>query len=110
MTLLGVRLRAPGLADLPITVLILVVGIALSSLAGSLAIASGFAGAAIAVACGVNAREHGLRGLLIVMVISVALVALVAAFALLVHQGNVVCKGPDTGMAACGVDMRKWFE
>ena len=96
MTLLGVRLRAPGLADLPITVLILVVGIALSSLAGSLAIASGFAGAAIAVACGVNAREHGLRGLLIVMVISVALVAIVAAFALLVHQGNVVCKGSDT--------------
>ena len=78
MTLFGVRLRAPGLADLPITVLILVVGIAVSSFAGSSAIAFGFAGAAIATACGVNAREHGLRGLLVVLVINIALVALAA--------------------------------
>lgn len=76
MTIFGVRLRTPGSADLPMAILILVVGIAVGSFAGSSAIVLGFAGAAIAMACGVNARDHRFRGLLVVLVINIALVAL----------------------------------
>lgn len=84
MKLFGVQLHTPGLADLPLAVIILVSAVACSGLAMRFlgwdiaqvsSILFGSAAAAIATACGVDVRSHGLRGLLVVVVIMVALVA-----------------------------------
>jgi len=85
MTLFGVPLRTPGVADLPLAILTLICGIAVGSLTGSNAILFGFAGGALATACGVSAREHGFRGLLAVLVISIALVAVTAGLYQLIN-------------------------
>lgn len=84
MKIFGVQLHTPGLADLPMAVIILVAAVVCSGLAMRFlgwdiaqvsAILFGSAAAAIATACGVDVRSHGLRGVLVVLVIMVALVA-----------------------------------
>ena len=83
MKIFGVQLHTPGLADLPMAVIILLfavvcVGLGLSFLDWDIAQVSailfGSTAAAIATACGVDVRSHGLRGVLVVMVIMVTLV------------------------------------
>ncbi|MBU4630930.1 hypothetical protein HRJ41_25995 (plasmid) [Pseudomonas sp. BF61] len=84
MKIFGVQLHTPGLADLPMAVIILLTAVVCSGLAMRFlgwdiaqvsAILFGSTAAAIATACGVNVRSHGLRGVLVVLVIMVALVA-----------------------------------
>lgn len=84
MKIFGVQLRTPGPADLPMAVIILLSAVVCSGLAMHFwgwnipqvsAILFGSTAAAIATACGVDVRSHGLRGVLVVLVIMVALVA-----------------------------------
>ncbi|WP_411566768.1 hypothetical protein ACLIN3_27485 (plasmid) [Pseudomonas orientalis] len=84
MKIFGVQLHTPGFADLPITVIILLSAVVCSGIAMRFlgwdiaqvsAILFGSTAAAIATACGVDVRSHGLRGVLVVLVIMVALVA-----------------------------------
>ena len=84
MRVFGVHLRKPGLAELPMVGTILLSAVLCSGLAMRFwgwdiaqisAILFGSTAAAIATACGVNAQSHGLRGVLVVLVIMVALVA-----------------------------------
>lgn len=84
MKIFGVQLHTPGLADLPMAVIILLSAVVCSGLAMRFlgwdiaqvsTILFGSTAAAIATACGVDVRSHGLRGVLVVLVIMVALVA-----------------------------------
>lgn len=84
MKILGIQLRQPSLSDLPMAALILGLAAALVALCmlvfgwgigQASTIIYGFTAAAIGAACGVDVREHGFRGLLIVVLIIVALVA-----------------------------------
>ncbi|APQ06972.1 hypothetical protein [Pseudomonas syringae] len=84
MKVFGVQLHTPGLVDLPMaitTIFFAVVcsGLAMRFLGWDIAQVSGIlfgsTAAATATACGVDVRSHGLRGLLVVLVIMVALVA-----------------------------------
>lgn len=88
MKIFKVPLHFPRRADLPLFVILLIVGAACSGVAIHLfdwslpqasAILFGCAGAAIATACGVDLVTHGLRGILIVVMIEIALVAAAAA-------------------------------
>jgi len=92
MQIFGVQLRQPGLSDLPLVVFILAFAAALFGfsmlvlgwdIGRSSAIIYGFTAAAIASACGVDFRAHGLRGLLVVIVIMVSLVVSTAGLHLL---------------------------
>lgn len=83
MRIFGVQLHTPGLAKLPMAVIIQLLAIVCSGLAMRFlgwdvaqvsAILFGSTAAAIAIACGVDVRSHGLRGVLVVLVIMVALV------------------------------------
>lgn len=84
MKVFGVQLHTPGLSDLPMAAIILVSAVVCSGLAMRFlgwdiaqvsAILFGSTAAAIATACGVDVRSHGLRGVLVALVIMVALVA-----------------------------------
>lgn len=84
MKIFGVQLRQPALSDLPLVAFILVFAAALVALSmfalgwdigQASAIIYGFTAVAIANACGIDFREHGFRGLLVVVLIMVALVA-----------------------------------
>lgn len=84
MKIFGVQLHTPGLADLPMAVIILLSAVVCSGLAMRFlgwdiaqvsTILFGSTAASIATACGVDVRSHGLRGVLVVLVIMVALVA-----------------------------------
>lgn len=84
MKIFGVQLRTPGLTDLPLAGIILISAIVCSGLAMRFlgwdmaqvsAILFGSTAAAIATACGVDVRSHGLRGVLVVLLMMVALVA-----------------------------------
>lgn len=83
MKILGVQLRQPSISDLPVAALILgptaaLVAFCILVLGWDMGQAStiiyGSTAAAIANACGVDVREHGLRGLLVVVLIMVSLV------------------------------------
>lgn len=91
MKVFGVQLRSPGLTDLPVVVfslacsvgfaLVLIMGFGLD-LAQVSGVIFGFAAAGIASACGVG-FEHGLRGMLIALLIALALAASAAGLYLL---------------------------
>lgn len=84
MKMLGIKFRLPVLSDLPGLACILGLAAALVvfcmrvlgwDIGQTSAIIYGFSAAGIATASGVNLREHGLRGLLVVVLILVAMVA-----------------------------------
>lgn len=92
MKIFGVPLRRPALSDLPMVAFILVfaaalVGVSMLGLGWDIgqvsAIIYGFTAAAIATACGVDFRAHGVRGLLVAVLIMVALVGSTVALHLL---------------------------
>lgn len=88
MKVFKVPLHFPQRADLPLFVILLIVGATCSGVAIHLfywslpqasSILFGCAGAAIATACGVDLVTQGLRGILIMVMIDLALVAATAA-------------------------------
>lgn len=85
MQFLGLKLRTPGVSDLPMLALVIAVSIAACVLSmralgwdigQASAILFGGAGGAIATACGVDVRKDGLRGVLAIVFFMAVLVAL----------------------------------
>ena len=93
MKILGLSLRTPGLSDLPMVVLTLVLAIAITGfamrflgwdIAQASAALFGAAGAALALASGVSVKDHGVRGAIVVAGFSVvSVLAALAVHALL---------------------------
>lgn len=87
MTIFGVRLRSPGVADLPVAILLIVSAIVISVVAVNLydwsaadvsPILFGFVAASITTSLGVNLEKHGLAGIAVLLLILAALVGVVA--------------------------------
>jgi hypothetical protein len=94
MKIFDLQLRQPALSDLPLAGFILVfaaalVGLSMFALGWDIGQASaiiyGFTAAAIASACGVDFRAHGVRGLLVVVLIMVSLIASTMGLHLLIN-------------------------
>lgn len=91
MRMLGLTLRTPGLSDIPMVVLTMVLAIAITGfamrflgwdIAQASAALFGAAGAALALASGVSVKDHGVRGAIVVggfSVLSVCAVLVVHA-------------------------------